>query len=147
MIHRRSAKVLVLDDQDRVLLFRGRDPLAEGDVGWWFLPGGGIEGDETDEQAAIRELREETGLRVSDVGPPIGTRRVTIPFGDDMLDSDEIYFLIKAPRFEPDSTGWTDVERRTVVEHRWWAADALEATTETIYPEDLLRWVRGGAVR
>src|SRR4051794_31710323 len=142
MIHRRSAKVLVLDDHDCVLLFLGRDPLAENDAAWWFLPGGGIEGDETDEQAAIRELREETGLHVSDVGPRIGTRRVTIAFGDDMLDSDEVYFLIKASRFEPDPTGWTDDERRTVVEHRWWSTDALEATTETVYPEELLRWIR-----
>jgi 8-oxo-dGTP pyrophosphatase MutT (NUDIX family) len=145
MIHRRSAKVLVLDDQDRVLLFRGRDPFAEDDGTWWFLPGGGLEGDETDEQAAIRELREETGLHVSDVGPRIGTRRLTIPFGDDMLDSDEVYFRIKASRFEPDPTGWTDDERRTVVEHRWWSADDLEATAETVYPEELLRWLRDGA--
>ena len=141
MIRRRSAKVLVLDAQGCVLLFRGGDPLSPDDGTWWFPPGGGVEGDETDEQAAIRELREETGLRVSDVGSPVGIRRVTFEFGEDLMDSDEVYFLIKVPRFKVESTGWTELERRTIVEHRWWSTQALEATTETVYPEELLQWL------
>ena len=35
--------------------------------GTWAFPGGFINIDETTEQCAIRELEEETGLRVSDV--------------------------------------------------------------------------------
>jgi len=54
-----------------VILFRGRLlSILRDDVpripfpGQWDLPGGGREDDETPEDCALRETREETGLRV-----------------------------------------------------------------------------------
>lgn len=143
MIRRRSAKVLVVDEHGCVLLFRGRDPFGQASGTWWFPPGGGVEGDETDEEAAIRELREETGLHVADVGPPIGTRRATFEFGDDVLDSDEVYFFIHVERFNLDDSGWTDVEREVVLEHRWWSLADIERTTERVFPEQLTTLLSG----
>ena len=52
--------VLVEMDGGIVLVCRGQEPFA----GWWALPAGYIEADESVEQAAIRECREETGLEV-----------------------------------------------------------------------------------
>jgi len=53
---------IIKDDAGRLLLIqRGHDPEA----GRWSLPGGRIEPGETDEQALIREVREETGLAVT----------------------------------------------------------------------------------
>ena len=53
---------------DKILLIRrGHEP----ETGRWSLPGGRIEAGETDEQALIREVREETGLEVAP-GPLIG---------------------------------------------------------------------------
>jgi ADP-ribose pyrophosphatase YjhB (NUDIX family) len=48
----------VIFDQERVLLAHRRD------IDWWNLPGGGMEPDETVEEAMRREVREETGLDV-----------------------------------------------------------------------------------
>ena len=59
-----QATSVALFSEERVLLIlRGREPLK----GLWSLPGGRLEAQETHEQAAIREMREETGLSVSNL--------------------------------------------------------------------------------
>lgn len=56
------------DDEGRLLLVqRGREPGR----GLWSLPGGRVEADESPAQAAVREVREETGLDVV-AGPLVG---------------------------------------------------------------------------
>ena len=47
-------------DGSIVLVKRGTDPYQ----GFWALPGGKLEGDETIEETARREVKEETGLEV-----------------------------------------------------------------------------------
>lgn len=62
---------VIKDDQGRLLLIkRGHAPGA----GLWSLPGGRIEPGETDAEALVREMREETGL-VIDPGQLIGAVR------------------------------------------------------------------------
>lgn len=45
-----------VDERDRALMILGRGSTR------WGLPGGGREGEETYEEAAVREVREETGI-------------------------------------------------------------------------------------
>lgn len=72
---------IIRDDQGRLLLVRrGHEPGA----GLWSVPGGRIEPGETDAEALVREMREETGLEV-EPGPPLGA--VQRPSGDgDVID-------------------------------------------------------------
>jgi 8-oxo-dGTP diphosphatase len=68
---------VIKDDQGRLLLIkRGHEPGA----GLWSLPGGRIEPGETDAEALVREMREETGLTVQ-AGPLLGSVRRPVPGG------------------------------------------------------------------
>jgi mutator protein MutT len=67
----------ILADGERILLIRrGHEPEA----GRWSLPGGRIEPGETDQQALVREVREETGLEVT-AGPLVGAVDRALPGG------------------------------------------------------------------
>lgn len=69
---RPAARILLLDEADRVLLFRF-DPSDRPP--FWCTPGGAVDPGESYEQAARRELREETWLDL-DCGPQVLQRHV-----------------------------------------------------------------------
>ena len=54
----------------------------------------------------------------------------------------EQFFCVRCDRFAIDDSGWTDVERRSMAEHRWWTYTELVATDETVYPEQLAEILR-----
>lgn len=61
MILRVRAQALIIED-GKVLLARHHD-LTIGER-YWCMPGGGVEPGESPEQAAVRELKEETNLDI-----------------------------------------------------------------------------------
>jgi 8-oxo-dGTP pyrophosphatase MutT (NUDIX family) len=136
-IFRASAKVLLVDPSGRVILFRGRDPDGTDDRPVWFAVGGGQEPGETPQEAALREVFEETGQEVADLGPVVLTRRFHWTFRGTLYDQEDTYFLVVMPHFEPTSMGWTDLEREVVLGHRWWSVDELRTTSDTVFPVGL----------
>ncbi|HEU0132799.1 MAG TPA: NUDIX domain-containing protein [Mycobacteriales bacterium] len=139
---RPSARVLLLDDRDRLLLFRGVDPDRPGRR-FWYPPGGGIEAGETAADAARREVLEETGLRDVVLGPHVWNRRHVAAFGGAVNDCRETWFLARVAAFDVDTSGFTELERRTITEHRWWTLAELAATTDRLTPRDLARLLAG----
>lgn len=136
-ILRPTVRVLLVDDLERVLLFRGE---GEDGLPFWFPPGGGVEDGETAEQAGVRELAEETGLRVDHPGALIGHRRhvITMTIWDGRLyDVREAWFLLRCTAFDIDTSGFTELERATMTVHRWFARPELATSPERLVPRDL----------
>jgi 8-oxo-dGTP pyrophosphatase MutT (NUDIX family) len=141
---RRTARVLVVDTDGRMLLFSDSDPGLPG-VRWCITRGGGDEPGESDLAAGVRELREETGLTVdeSDIVGPFARRHVVHGYTDVVVEQDEVFLGVTVAPFDVDVAGHTEEERLTMTEHRWWSRDELAATTETVWPAVVLElWER-----
>lgn len=136
---RRAVRVLLVDEDDRVLLIEDSDLGLDPVPHWWNTPGGGVDPGESDAEAVVRELREETGLRVTeaDLAGPLLERRVVHGWSDKVVDQDETFWMVRVPAFDVDTAGHTEEEQLTVVQLRWWALDALEATGDLVWPVDL----------
>ncbi|WP_078854871.1 NUDIX hydrolase [Streptomyces sp. NRRL F-5135] len=138
---RKVARVVLLDPDDRILLIHGFEP-ADPDDTWWFTPGGGLEGDETREAAALRELAEETGITEVELGPVLWRRICSFPFDGRRWDQDEWYFLARTRQTKTSPGGLTELERRSVAGMRWWTSAELSAARETVYPTRLAELLR-----
>jgi 8-oxo-dGTP pyrophosphatase MutT (NUDIX family) len=140
MRRRPSARLLVLNSAGRVLLFRfSHQRGALAGQAYWATPGGGLEEGETFEQAAIRELREETGLHVDTIGPEVGSREfvLQLPDGDHVV-AEERFFVVQAEHTDLSRDGWTAQEHEVMADHRWWSMAELAQTSEAVWPDDLL---------
>lgn len=147
MRQRPSARLLITDPLGRVLLFRFEHRTgALAGISYWATPGGGVEGDETFEEAAIRELWEETGIRVDHVGPQIGQRQVVLQLSDgEYVNEDERYFHVRVSSNRLSTAGWTAYEVECMTDHHWWEQDELEQASEKIWPENLIAMLTAAA--
>jgi len=138
MRERQTARVLLLDPQNQILLLKGRLPSDPTAPGVWFTVGGGVETGESLEEAARREILEETGFVVARVGEVLWRReqRFADRKGCPILIK-EAFMLARCGSGEPSREGWVALEREFVDDIRWWTLDELLATKEPIYPADL----------
>jgi 8-oxo-dGTP pyrophosphatase MutT (NUDIX family) len=143
---RPTARVLLVNGRDEVfLIFTHFDPEL-GLPPRWLTPGGGIDAGESTKQAAVRELFEETGIRVAeaDLGEPIWQTSGRWDWSDGIhyQTYTDTFFLLRVDDFVLDNSAWTNDEHRDVLDYRWWNVKELLESGESVGPHGLAEWLR-----
>jgi 8-oxo-dGTP pyrophosphatase MutT (NUDIX family) len=132
---RKSARAILLNEDNLMLWQHCRDDIGRGgQTTFWCPPGGGLETEESFEQALSRELWEEVGLQNVDIGPHAATVSAQIMnSGESIFEESRIYVVrVIAPelRFEAPlerHLGW-----------RWWSAQEISASSELFLPPEII---------
>jgi len=132
---RTAARVILIDPDDRVLLLAARDP-ADGKV-VWFVPGGGVEGNESLEQAAARELLEEVPQAAGvTLAGPVWKRHLDFSWNSRRISQTEFFFVGRLEAgFAADAVDVGGAEAQFFEGARWassadlaaWPADTIMA--------------------
>ncbi len=136
-VNRLTSRILLFNEDGQVLLFLTKAPDTSG-VARWITPGGGVDPGENHAEAAVRELFEETGMVIVDVGEPVWSHDFTVQW--DAADHDTghaEFYSRRTETFVPSSANWTDDERVDVVAHRWFSVAELLAAEEGFEPAEL----------
>ncbi len=137
MIVRPTARLLVLNPHNELLLFFCNDPNLAQAI-FWVTPGGGVESGETFALAAKRELFEETGFVVKNVGQAVWQREFVIETKTGPWQIQEQHFVVRVESSNLNLINHTPLEQETILRHKWWSLEELQRTQEIIYPQALV---------
>lgn len=135
----RGARILLLDEHDRVLLLQVRDPDHPART-WLELPGGSLHDGETAADAGRRELAEETGIQLDHchIQGCVWVRESRYVWqGHEHHRLEEIYLahLPDPPAYRPPQPD--ALERQMILGQRWWTLTELQHTTQPTLPTAL----------
>ncbi len=132
---RRSARLVIIDGRDRLLLFRYED---EHRAPFWSTVGGELRAGEDYVAAARREFAEETGFDAP-IGELLHRREAVFAVARSTPARwIERYYLVECRRPGALSdAAWTDEERATIQAWRWWTLEEMRAAPSAFLPSCL----------
>lgn len=140
---RESARLVILNERDELFLFHHQDQQPADPANpilrrYWVTPGGGVDPGETWEQAALRELWEETGIEGVTLGPWIWSREKIAPMFGQLMRHVERYYLVRVSNITIHSGNQLDYERAVYQQSRWWSLADIRQSPDIFYPEGLI---------
>jgi 8-oxo-dGTP pyrophosphatase MutT (NUDIX family) len=138
---RNSVKVLLLNDKNELLLMCAEDP-ATTTVGgeyhgrFWFPIGGEVESGESIQEAALREIYEETGIKEEEVelGPIVWYGEFDLVLGGTLTHLKQIFIVAKTKKTNIALSKPTEWEKTVVKKIAWFSYEEIKNSDEVIYP-------------
>jgi 8-oxo-dGTP pyrophosphatase MutT (NUDIX family) len=136
---RRTSRLIVLDPLNRMLLLQYQAAVASDPEGsdprpFWYTPGGGVDPGETPEEAALRELDEEVGIRGVALGPCVATCTALRDRFIKVSLCHERYYLVRVPSARIDTSRLAETDLDPVLDVRWWNIEDFAASREFLIP-------------
>jgi 8-oxo-dGTP pyrophosphatase MutT (NUDIX family) len=137
-VSRPTARIILMDDAQRVLLFSALIGPGEQET-YWLTPGGGVRDGETLAEAAARELAEETGhvLAAQLLGPVVATCSGQWTAGEQVYLATDSFFFVRVSDPAVDTSRHEPLERSLMTGFRWWTLADLDAATDLVLPAGL----------
>jgi 8-oxo-dGTP pyrophosphatase MutT (NUDIX family) len=144
---RRTARIILLDPADRLLLINYKaqkdvDAERPGLRSFWFTPGGGLEPGESAPEAALRELDEEVGLRGLPILAEVAHRKALNDMFERAAICEERYFLIRTTSDHFDTSRLAETDQDEVFDVRWWAVNDFETAGHVLIPKSVIALTR-----
>jgi 8-oxo-dGTP pyrophosphatase MutT (NUDIX family) len=136
-LRRPAARVVLLDRDGRIFLVNSEDPVDPRKPPWWEIPGGGIDAGESSEDAARRELYEETGITEVEIGPCIWVQHVEFDFGGYHFDSRERIHVAWCDGGDYRPQHLEALEAAAFMGARWWPLEELLSSEVPVLPTRL----------
>ena len=134
---RQAARVVVLDQDKRILLIKSLDPADPANTSWWEIPGGGMDPGESSGACALRELREEAGILSAEMGPVVWTQSVQFTFAGLFFDQDEFIHVAWTEQTELAAPTLELFEAMAFQGARWWSVDEVVESDSPFLPARL----------
>lgn len=136
---RQAGRAVIFSPNKEVLLMHGHDG-DDPQHQWWFTVGGGIAAGESPKACVLREIKEETGLKLieADLVGPVLYREAEFRFRNVRARQDEWFFLVHLDDHveKLDFSRLTDSEQQLIDDYRWFSVAEMKQLSkkELVYP-------------